>query len=153
MQKNNSLVLSFLFAVLFCFLFICVFFWGVFCLLLYKYRPEESIFFIVYKIAFHDDSIHICWKRFVNWKLKTLTNFVIMGVTFCLHLPQKVQTEALYVELFTQGSNLATILLHSFGPVWKMVNTWPQKCLRYPLSKIGVFDFLISWILRKKSKK
>ena len=39
------------------------------------------------------------------------------------------------------------------GSVWKMVNTWPKKFLCYPLSKIGVFDFLISWIFRKKSKK
>ena len=39
------------------------------------------------------------------------------------------------------------------GPVWKMVNTWPKKSLCYPLSKIGAFDFLISWIFRKKNKE
>ena len=39
------------------------------------------------------------------------------------------------------------------APVWKMVNTWPKKILCYPLSKIGVFEFLISWIFRKKNKE
>ena len=38
------------------------------------------------------------------------------------------------------------------GLVWKMVNTWPKKFLCYPLSKIGVFGFLISWISRKKTR-
>ena len=28
-----------------------------------------------------------------------------------------------------------------------------QKILCYPFSKIGVFDFLLSWIFRKKRKK
>ena len=42
----------------------------------------------------------------------------------------------------------------SNGLVWKMVNTWPPKknILGYPLSKIGVFGFLISWIFRKKQR-
>ena len=39
------------------------------------------------------------------------------------------------------------------GPVWKMVNTWPKKFLCYLFSKIGVFDFLISWIFRKKKQR
>ena len=39
------------------------------------------------------------------------------------------------------------------GLVWKMVNTGPKKILCDPFSKIGVFDFLISWIFRKKTKK
>ena len=33
-----------------------------------------------------------------------------------------------------------------------MVNTWPKKFLCYPLSKIGVFSFLISWIFLKKQR-
>ena len=39
------------------------------------------------------------------------------------------------------------------GPVWKMVNTWPKKFLCYTLSKIVVFDFLLSWIFRKKEQR
>ena len=39
------------------------------------------------------------------------------------------------------------------GPVWKMVNTWPKKFLCYPLSKFGVFGFLIPWIFRKKTQR
>ena len=39
------------------------------------------------------------------------------------------------------------------GLVWKMVNTWPKKFLCDPFSKIGVVDFLISWIFGKKTKK
>ena len=39
------------------------------------------------------------------------------------------------------------------GPVWKMVNTWPKKNLCYPVSKIGVFDFLLSGIFGKKNKE
>ena len=31
------------------------------------------------------------------------------------------------------------------GLIWKMVNTWPKKVSCYPLSKIGVFGFLLSW--------
>ena len=36
------------------------------------------------------------------------------------------------------------------GPVWKMVNIWPKNFYVVPFQK---FDFLISWIFRKKSKK
>ena len=45
-------------------------------------------------------------------------------------------------------------ILHRFifGLVWKMVNTWRKRFLCDPLSKTGVFDFLISWIFRKKTK-
>ena len=37
--------------------------------------------------------------------------------------------------------------------VWNMVNIWPKQFLCYPLSKIGVFGFLISWIFRKKKQR
>ena len=39
------------------------------------------------------------------------------------------------------------------GLVWKIGNTWPKKFLCYPLSKIGVFGFLISWIFREKKQR
>ena len=38
----------------------------------------------------------------------------------------------------------------TLGPVSKMVNTWPKKILCYLLWKIGIFDFFIPWIFRKK---
>ena len=44
-------------------------------------------------------------------------------------------------------------VLLPWGPVWKMINTWPKKFVCYPLSKIGVFDFLIPWMFRKKNKE
>ena len=55
-----------------------------------------------------------------------------------------------FLEIWLYGVFLDTCFL--LGPVWKIVNTWPKKFLCYPLSKIGVFDFLISWIFRKKKR-
>ena len=41
----------------------------------------------------------------------------------------------------------------SEAAVWKMVNTWSKKSLCNPLSKIGIFDFLISWIFGEKKQR
>ena len=72
-------------------------------------------------------------------------------------VPLENLVKTLFVKLVVYYSKIhlfeSTKSSLQFGFVWKMVNTWPQKFLCYPLSKIDVFDFLISSIFRKKSKK
>ena len=94
-----------------------------------------------------------CIKWIIDIQSHTFTNSYICCISF--HIKWRFLFHFLF-KIFTIFSRFYTLQFDAFlcrEPVWKMVNTWPQKFLCYPLSKIGVFDFLISWIFRKKKQR
>ena len=128
---------------------------------------------------FLTSSIELCCK--IPYKVIVQGRLYPAFFQICLFSPQEVPSLPFYINIqkirikilksflkFLLSLNIFSltvslfnlyvmiILVIQLSLIWlvsKMINTWPKKFLYYPLSKIGVFGFLIFWIFRKKTKK